>query len=403
VHLLDPLRYPVSDPQYAGQPLPDDEPAVVITTDGTVWAAALHLHHGTALWRGRFGLASPRFVGQPDGGRGGDDVALAVSVLPTPAVGANLYVAALSQAHRISTTACPGGLTGAGFASCTVDASLAPPGRDRPWLAAYGRSTLYLAYGGATVAVRRSLDGGKSWAAPVDPVAGRDGGASSLAGTLVLDPRDGTLYLPYDDGLKLYGATSHDGGRTWRSSAVAALSPGQVDAQFWPVMAVDAAGTVYAAWSTGSQIELSSSRDHGVSWSLPISVDAGAAGLPHGNILPWIAAGAAGHVALAWYSAATANGVSPTAAWRVAFAESYDGGTTFAHTFATDVVHRGPLCAHGDACSYTERQLLDLLGLALDPVSGRAAIVYARSSAFGGYLACRAAANCPQVYYVEER
>ncbi len=404
VHLLDPLRYPAADPEYAGQPLPDDEPAVVIASDGTVWVAALHLHHGTALWRGRFGVTPPRFVGQPDGGRGGDDVALAVSLPPTTLAPANLYVATLSHTHLIGTTACPGGPTSASFSLCTVYPSLAPSGRDRPWLAAYGRSTVYLAYGGPTVAVRRSLDGGKTWGAAADPVAGLEGGGtSSLAGTLVADRRTAALYLPYDDGLRLYSTSSHDGGRTWRSSVVAVMAPGQGDAYFWPVMAVDAAGTVYASWSTGAHVVLSFSRDSGVSWSTPISVDAGTAGAPRNNVLPWIAAGAAGHVALAWYSATTANGASPQAAWRVAFAESRDSGATFAHAFATDVVHHGPVCAHGDGCSYTDRQLLDLLGLALDPVSGRAAIVYARSTAFGGYLACRAAANCPQVYYVEER
>lgn len=405
VHLLDPLRYPASDPEYAGQPLPDDEPSVVIAPDGTVWAAALHLHHGTALWRGRFGVASPHFVGQPDGGRGGDDVALATSASISSSIPATLYVATLSHTHQIGATACPGGLvSAAAFSGCTTYPSLAPLGRDRPWLATYGRSTVYLAYGGSTVAVRRSLDGGKTWAAPIDPVADLDGGGTrSLAGTLVVDQRNGALYLPYHDGLKLYSTTSHDGGRTWRSSIITAMSPGQDDANFWPVMAVDGAGTVYAAWSTGSHVDLSFSRDGGASWSTPILVDRGAMGVPQSNVLPWIAAGHAGHVALAWYSAASANSTFPKAAWRVAFADSYDGGTTFARAWATDVVHRGPVCTHGEGCSYTSRQLLDLLGLALDPASGRAAIVYARSTAFGDYLACRAAANCPQVYYVEER
>src|SRR6185312_17005966 len=78
LHLLDPTRYPASDPHYPRQPLPDGEPSISIAPDGTVWVAALHLRYGTALWRGRFGLTRPAFVGQPDHGAGGYDVALAL-------------------------------------------------------------------------------------------------------------------------------------------------------------------------------------------------------------------------------------------------------------------------------------------------------------------------------------
>src|SRR2546421_365435 len=59
VHLLDPSLYPPSDQHYALQPLPDAEPSIAIAPDGTVWVAAIHMHDGTALWRGRFGQALP--------------------------------------------------------------------------------------------------------------------------------------------------------------------------------------------------------------------------------------------------------------------------------------------------------------------------------------------------------
>jgi hypothetical protein len=70
VHLLDPSLYPPSDQQHALQPLPEAEPSIAIAPDGTVWVAAIHMHNGTALWRGRFGPARPAFVGMPDHGHG---------------------------------------------------------------------------------------------------------------------------------------------------------------------------------------------------------------------------------------------------------------------------------------------------------------------------------------------
>ena len=89
--------------------------------------------------------------------------------------------------------------------------------------------------------------------------------------------------------------------------------------------------------------------------------------------------------------------------WRVWFAESYDGGRTFAQVPTTGTVHHGPVCTKGDSCPWVQRQLLDDFGLALDPRTGRAAIAYSRSVEFGDYKGCRRAANCPQTYYVEER
>ena len=59
----------------------------------SLWVTAIHMHDGTALWRGRFGQARPLFVGMPNHGPGGFEVALAVGV-GTPA---NLYIASQSR------------------------------------------------------------------------------------------------------------------------------------------------------------------------------------------------------------------------------------------------------------------------------------------------------------------
>ena len=145
-HLLDPSLYPPSDQHYALQPLPDAEPSIAIVPDGTVWVAAIHMHNGTALWRGRFGQARPAFVGMPDHGLGGFDVALAVS-MGTPA---NLYIASLVPltapvvTSRVTVTACPASVVDVDLRGCTFYPRLAHGQRDRPWLAAYGRSMVYM-------------------------------------------------------------------------------------------------------------------------------------------------------------------------------------------------------------------------------------------------------------------
>ncbi len=418
VHLRDPLRYAASDPQYARQPLPDDEPAVAIAPDGTVWVAALHLHHGTALWRGRFAAQTPRFVGQPDHGLGGDDIALAVARPPVGSAGpANLYLASMAAGSgAIAATACPGGAVGRNFAACNFYPALGAGPHDRPWLASDGRATLYLAYTEQTalltggVTVQRSTDGGATWTRAGSPTANVATGTRGWAGNLAVDPRNGTLYQILEttapgreDGPfnHMVVAHSRDGGATWRDVTVYQGAPDEDDANMWPALAVDAAGGVYAAWSDGRHILISSSSDGGGAWSPAARVDTPAAGLRTG-VLPALAAGATGQVVVAWYGSTAADRLSTMASWRVVFAASRDGGRGFAQTFTTGVIHRGPVCTKGAACPYTQRQLLDLLGVALDPRSGRAAIVYTRSTDFGDYLACRAAANCPQVYYVEQ-
>ncbi len=419
--LADPSRYPASDPDYARQPLPDDEPSVAIAADGTVWAAALHMHYGTALWRGRFGQSPPAFVGMPDHGIGGQDVALAVGD-GTPAT---LVTAALVPittpitAWRITATGCPAGLIAGDFAACAFYPHLAYGERDRPWLASFGRSTFYLSYVTRTenllsgqTTFQRSNDGGRTWTIVGDPVAGLGPGiVHGWPGPIAVDPRSGAVYEVFvvegtpQPGLDRYNrlvvAISRDRGATWRDVTAYQGGPGEDDAHMWPGLAVDAAGRLYAAWSDGRDAYLVSSTDSGASWSTPIRVDTPSA-LLRVSLMPWVAAGAAGHVALAWYGTDAVDGLSARAGWRVWFAESFDGGRSFAQAPASGLIHRGPVCAKGDACPWLQRQLLDNLGLALDPRTGRAAIVYARSIDFGDFRACFRAANCPQTYYVEE-
>jgi len=461
VRLSDPSRYPADDPQYARQALPDAEPSVAVAPDGTVWVAALHEQHGTALWRGRVGTTTPSFVGLPDGGVGGNDVALALGAGPpispttpitpiTPITGVSvgvpitgtlpvgnpiapptLYVAALAAitppltASRIALTSCPRSDVAHAFRACAYYPHLVYGQRDRPWLAAYGRATVYLSYLtrgddqlSGHVTIRRSDDAGVTWQAAGDPVAALPP-VHGWSGNLAVDQRDGTVYEVFvtetpgqenggaggisDHFNRIVVARSRDGGATWRDTPVYQGGSDEDDANMWPGLAIDAAGRLYAAWSDRRRVLLSSSMDGGTTWSPARRVGAAVTGVGAGaNVLPSIATGAAGRVALAWYGADTWDNLSPRARWRVYAATSSDGGVAFGATAATDVVHQGPICTKGDACPDLQRQLLDNLGLAFDPRTNRAVIAYGRSTAFGDYRACRRAANCPQTYYVEQ-
>lgn len=424
VHLIDPSPYPASDPQYPRQPLPDAEPSVAVAPDGTVWVAAIHMKYGTALWRGRFGVAPPAFAGMPDHGIGGADVALALGA-GTPST---LYTASLVPittpvtAFRIAATACPGGVVGFDFQACSYEPHLAYGRRDRPWLATYGRSTVYLSYLtrgenelSGHMTVRRSDDGGRTWRQLGDPVAGLGGTDTDPVhgwpGPLAVDARSGAVYeafvtdmpaTPSSDRFnRIVVAISHDSGATWRDSIAYQGGPHEDDGNMWPGLAIDAAGRLYAAWSDRLGVYLTCSANGGVTWTPPRRVDAPSA-LLQTSVLPWVAAGAPGHVALAWYGTSAPGNLGARTPWRVWYAESFDGGRTFGTTPVTGVIHRGPICTKGDECPWVQRQMLDNFGLALDPHTGRAAIAYSRSIEFGDYLGCRRAANCPQTYYVEE-
>src|SRR5581483_2607110 len=117
-------------------------------------------------------------------------------------------------------------------------------------------------------------------------------------------------------GVFVYSST--DEGATWTQHKVGALartSPLEPNgyASDFPVTAVDGNGTVYLVYSADATalpggavppeeaarygIYLQVSHDHGATWSAPLLLSDGSKDAR----FPWIAAGAAGAVAVVWY------------------------------------------------------------------------------------------------------
>jgi hypothetical protein len=136
----------------------------------------------------------------------------------------------------------------------------------------------------------RSADAGRTWSPPmrISTHAGlpRDdnGGLVGFVGSV---GADGTIYAVWNDASSIAFTTSHDGGKTFAPSrSVVATGPpyfggvpGVSRVMGFPQIGVDwsAAGTLYLAWSDyihgDIDVFLSSSADHGHTWSRPVRVN----------------------------------------------------------------------------------------------------------------------------------
>lgn len=242
---------------------------------------------------------------------------------------------------------------------------------DRPWIEADGEGALYevvhtFAPG---VWVSKSLDRGRTWLQQVK--ASDDAAAPS---PLAIG-EDGAVYFTVaaEGALKLLA--SRDGGLTFSSTVIASglqltdvlglytgttiLSP----------VAIDEAGGLHVAYSVpteeGWRVFYAFSRDQGRTWSpsVPVSPPNATA------IFPWLDAGAAGAVDLAWLGTDALGAPDELdAVWDVRFAQTLDYGTRWATTVAVPDIHRGSICTRGPGCrdSGADRSLGDFFELQVD-------------------------------------
>ncbi|GAC1611975.1 MAG: hypothetical protein NVS3B26_30260 [Mycobacteriales bacterium] len=390
---------------------------------------------------------------QPDAGTGGGDSEIAIGDTVDPTTGCASI--AYSGLHNIDLL---NGFTVASSKDC--GRSFTAPNfvgvqntlTDRQWETSDGAKTDFLIYHTQIpdnqIVVSRSVDGGVNYTS-LSPLVGAQGvidlntrpsvSNSNQIGNIVTDhsqPISGMKYSngdqvhalyaifegpadpadnvqaqadqSYNHNDTVYVGKSVDGGATWTDTKVFGVPPASLKELnlLFPVITVDAAGNLYAAWSDQLHVQYAVSRDHGRSWSKPYQVNPDNAGGTDGgaaDIFPWIAAGKDGILDVVWYhSAGGAKGANlkhrdpgdAATTWTVAFTQ-LTGATAAAGVVptprvasqslaVTPVIHRGDICNNGIGCTVAgDRSLLDFFQVAVDR-AGRANVAYATDAANPG-------------------
>ena len=388
------------------------EPAIRTSKDGAFFATSENgLGGGTLAWKSTDGgrhyatLLSPNGVSASNDtgfAPGGGDTDLAVATAKNAAGQYNIYVASLTLANIDVSTSTDGGAT------WTLNPITTPETiDDREWIAADGASKVCISYhnGPQGITVGCSPNAGTTFTqfSPAIDVGHSWQTANNAIGNLAIDAGSHTIYQIYSaittaaetacapqlgvvegtcDYHGVYMAVSTDGGLTFTDKPVY-INPDPMASyghQFTNV-SVDAAGTVYAIYGDNHNIFYSWSKDRGTSWSAPKQLNSGPAATA---IFPWSVAGAAGKLDVVWYGTSYYDGVNTpdtypdSATWTVYFAQSLNATSaksSFSQVAASPVVHTGGVCESGVACT-GNRDLYDDFGVAANPLTGFASIVY---------------------------
>lgn len=380
------------------------EPAIRADKNGHFYATSENgLGAGTLAWKGSTSgqqytaLVSPDSVshGSPFA-PGGGDTDLAVAPVKNSAGKYNVYVASLSGANVDISTSKDGGKT---FSLNPIGATIS--GDDREWIAADGSNKVCISYHDIAtdnIIVNCSTNAGQTFTQ-----VGQSFDTNHLfltdnneIGNLMIDPKNHYVYQTFSGIANagevscttcgthvVYMAVSTDGGKTFTDNVVYANPDTTVSYghQFVNV-SLDKAGNVYSVYSDNHNLFYSYSTDHGTTWSAPVQVNADPASAT--AIMPWAVANNAGHLDIVWYGTSYYDGINPpdnypmSAAWYVFFAQNLNAttpGSTFTQVSATPIVHYGGVCESGVSCT-GNRDLYDDFGIAANPNTGMASIVY---------------------------
>lgn len=389
------------------------EPAIRANPAGNFFASSEHgLGNGTDAWRSSDGglhyvtLVSPNAGSQANTtgfAPGGGDTDLATAPVKNSAGNYNVYVSSLTLANvDVSTSTDNGATWTLNPTSATI------PGDDREWIAADGASKVCISYhdvGTGNINVNCSMDAGTTFTQLGEAIDSNHAFATNavggnMIGNLMIDPNNHNIYQTFssvDSGDTtactvpnsgpcsahvVYMAVSTDGGKTFTDHTVydnpnRSVSYGH---QFVNV-SIDNAGNVYSVFNDNHNLFYSYSTNQGATWSSPVQVNHGASKTA---IFPWSVANNAGHLDIVWYGTSYYDGVNPpdnypsSASWYVYFAQNLHAttsGSTFTQVTATPIVHFGGVCESGVTCS-GNRDLYDDFGVAANPITGLASIVY---------------------------
>lgn len=382
------------------------EPQIRAALDGTFYGTSENgLLGGTLAWKSTDGgrhyssLPSPNIssAGPVGLSPAGGDTDVAVAPVKNATGAYNVYVASLELSSVSVSTSGDGGST---WRTNPLGADI--PGDDREWIAADGASKVCVSYHDVAtfnVDVNCSLNAGGAFTqlgSAIDPAHAYLLQNNEI-GNLVIDPRTHYVYqtlsgiasaseVPCSQAgtcgyHTVYVAVSKDGGQTFTDQVVytnpnAAVAYGH---QFVN-LSVDTAGNLYSVFSDNHNVYLSYSTNHGTSWSKPAQVNTGSAKTA---IMPWSVAGAPGKVDIVYYGSPYYDGTNPpdsypaSAQWYVFFAQGLNvlqGGGLTQYT-ASPLIHTGGVCEGGISCT-GNRDLYDDFGVAADPLTGLASIIY---------------------------
>ncbi|MFN2462573.1 MAG: hypothetical protein ABR573_01555 [Candidatus Dormibacteria bacterium] len=340
------------------------------------------------------------------GGIGGGDCDIAIGGLTGAGGQTNVAVSSLTLANLTTNTSSDFGQT---FRTPANNTSIQSTGVDRQWNAAdTSLGQVYMTVHDATgnILLSASTDGGYTYVSnsvAITPTVFTTARSNHFGG-LVVNPVNHQLYLPFTSGGVMYiavgdpcavsctpGTPLAPGTVTWTNHVVYTDPNMTALAHDFPVIGIDAGQGVYVGWSDTRHIFVSHSTNPAAdnTWSTPVQVDQGPS---HSNMFPWMVGGKQGAIDVVFYngslaspsgspcpSGATgaiddASGVNNSChnVWRVGFAQSFDGGATFAQSPATDISHRGSICDQGLNCSVFggDRTLGDFFQVDLDPLGG---------------------------------
>jgi hypothetical protein len=397
-------------PAFAGSGTPsnssgDSEPAIAFANDGTMAVDGLAwLPFQVNVWTGTFG-STPSYFGGLDqvvpshGNRlalGDEDADIEFTSAGTMLL-ADLNVIINPKFNNaqlgVDVTRCPKGADASGCTTTVLDQTQA----DRPWITHRG-TTVWVSYhdsGSSTlIHVQESTDDGQTWHKVSSPIPGQ-GGATGQAtfnndqGPIVADPTSNYLYDVYAAGTQqskshsadfnnVFVSRSTDGGEHWQARLVHSAPVGTALNNIFPSLTVDqTTGTVYAVWTDSHTVWVSSSTDHGTTWSDPLDVSTSATGLAT-TLMPWVAA-RGGKVDVVFYGSTGAQD-SDTSVWNV-YDSQRSGGSWSLDNLVSNTPNRvGAVCTEGAGCAHnTNRELLDLFEVAEDPQTDKAAIIYTSS------------------------
>ena len=415
------------------QPDGNSEPEISIAANGTMGMVGLSLglapdmQFGTSLWTGPFG-STPTFQGIIDAALqhpgkilfGGEDADVDFGSTGTLHMTTLIFLGNPTLRGKgqlgVSAITCANAASGFNSSNCTAQI-IDTTQTDRPWITSDG-SHVWISYhdsGNSTlIHIQRSDDDGLTFHRVGDPIVGQ-GGATSIAtfdndqGPIVADSFTHNIYDIYAAGQgglqkaktanfnNIFVSRSTDGGVKWTATLVFHAPVNVAQNNIFPTLAVDPTnGHLHAAWSDAHTVFYSTSSDQGMTWSPAVAVNIVPANTA---IFPWIAA-RNGTADLVYYATTASSKDDPNALWNVYLAQTTDNGAHFAQSLVSNAPnHLGVICTEGAGCPQPQipgtRNLLDLFKVAIDPASGKAAVIYTDDHSLGSF-------SLPQVVIAQQ-